>query len=151
MRRFQRSLVGVSIAFAFFAAMAGSFLAGKTYGVWEYIYLSTPGQGWWTVTLLRTLREGQTDKAIEMLEVQLNMEIIQHWNYRPKIVEAVLGSTGRNLLSTTPRMMAILVEYRDQYPWSEPEWVTKNPTMHEWAVYDSSQVHAALDFYRPKR
>jgi hypothetical protein len=151
MGRLQRSLVGLGLALVFFAAAGGSFLAGKTYGVWEYIYFTAPGKGWYTVTQLRSLRAGRTDEVIQGLESQLNMEIAQHWIYRPKMVEALMSPEQRRLQSMTPNIMAQLAEYRDQYPWAIPEFVTKNPTMQEWALYNSSQVRAALDFYRARR
>jgi|SRR5208283_5189845 len=148
MGRLQRRLFGLTLAFVFFAVVVGSFLAGKTYGVSEYIYLSAPSEGLYTINLLKSLRAGRTDEVIQGLESRLNMEIAQHWIYRPKIAEAMMGPEARQLQSMTPKSMALIAEYRDQYPATIPEFVTKNPIMQEWALYNLSQVRAALDFYR---
>lgn len=81
----------------------------------QYTARFAPTDALYTVAVLKKLREGKTDQAIDLLEVQLDSRIVDHSTFNPNIAKwlDVISPIGN---TNSDRLMTEVAKYREEYP-----------------------------------
>jgi hypothetical protein len=101
------SIVALAIA-SFFGSIAG-WLVG--YG--DALGRSAPSTAAYSVSMLKTLRSGNTEQTISMLETQLDGALMERWAFersRHMLMSTFLPET------VAGKLMGVAAKYRIQYP-----------------------------------
>jgi hypothetical protein len=94
------------------ASLFGS-IYGYMVGLGDAIGRAAPGNAAYSVSILKTLRSGDTAQALSMLETQLDSHLMERWAYDES------SHTLSSLLSseaTDAKLMGFASRYRAQYP-----------------------------------
>jgi hypothetical protein len=142
----QSLFLSLSVILAIVVAAVGSFIAGTRYGVMQYLYLTSPVEGTYSVIMLRTLRNGDVEHAIQTEEARLNAQIAQHWRYRSNVNELLMDQDAKTLNLSVSKNMEMLAQYRKQYPVSL-RWSPKDQDDRASADRYISDISDALKFY----